>query len=137
MSSIVTVNRLSKFYGVVVGLNDVTFDINEGVTGLLGPNGAGKSTFMKLLTGQLKPTRGSIQFKGEDIWKNANVFNSMGFCPEQDVLYGHLTGLQFVTYMLCLQGFDSFSAKKKAKDVLDYMGMSECMNRKSLSLIHI
>ena len=62
---IVTTDHLSKWYGQVIGLNDVTLTVPPGITGLLGPNGAGKSTFMKLMTGQLKPSKGSIRVLGE------------------------------------------------------------------------
>ena len=58
---IVTTDHLSKWYGQVIGLNDVTLAVNSGVTGLLGPNGAGKSTLLKLITGQLKPSQGTVR----------------------------------------------------------------------------
>ena len=63
-------DHLSKWYGQVIGLNDVTVTVPPGITGLLGPNGAGKSTFMKLITGQLKPSKGSVAVLGEPIWEN-------------------------------------------------------------------
>ncbi len=56
--SLVAAEQVSKWYGQVIGLNDVTLSVPPGITGLLGPNGAGKSTFMKLVTGQLKPSKG-------------------------------------------------------------------------------
>ena len=64
MSLVVRARSLGRWYGEVVGLNDLTVDIEAGVTGLIGPNGAGKSTFMKLLIGEIKPSRGSIQVLG-------------------------------------------------------------------------
>ena len=75
--AIVQSEHLSKWYGQVSGLNDVTVKIPPGITGLLGPNGAGKSTFMKLMTGQLKPSKGSIRIFGEPIWGNPKVFFRM------------------------------------------------------------
>ena len=66
--ALVEAEHVSKWYGQVNGLNDVTVAIPPGITGLLGPNGAGKSTFMKLMTGQLKPSQGSIRVFGEPIW---------------------------------------------------------------------
>ena len=62
--SVVTTDHLSKWYGQVIGLNDVTLTIGPGVTGLLGPNGAGKSTLLKLITGQLKPSKGTVAGAG-------------------------------------------------------------------------
>jgi ABC-2 type transport system ATP-binding protein len=64
-ASVVVAEHVSKWYGQVIGLNDVTVNVAPGITGLLGPNGAGKSTFMKLITGQLKPNKGSVQVLGE------------------------------------------------------------------------
>ena len=68
-SHVVAAEHLSKWYGQVIGLNDVTLSVPPGITGLLGPNGAGKSTFMKILTGQLKPSQGTITVLGEPIWE--------------------------------------------------------------------
>src|SRR5581483_3152260 len=65
---IVAAQQLSKWYGQVIGLNDVSVTVPAGITGLLGPNGARKSTFLKLITGQLKPSKGRIQVRGEPIW---------------------------------------------------------------------
>ena len=67
-ASVVTARSLSKWYGQVIALNDVTVDVPTGVVGLLGPNGAGKSTFMKLVTGQLRPSQGAVEVFGEPIW---------------------------------------------------------------------
>ena len=72
---IVTADHVSKWYGQVIGLNDVSVAVPSGITGLLGPNGAGKSTFMKLITGQLKPSKGTVKVLGEPIWRQpAPVF---------------------------------------------------------------
>ena len=62
--AIVTAEHVSKWYGQVIGVNDVIVDDSPGVTGLLGPNGAGKSTFMKLITGQLRPSKGTVTLLG-------------------------------------------------------------------------
>ena len=88
---------MSKWYGQVIGLNDVTVVVPPGITGLLGPNGAGKSTFMKLITGQLKPSKGSVKVLGEPIWRNPHLYFQIGFCPEQDAFYERMTGLEWVT----------------------------------------
>ena len=76
---LVHADAVSKWYGQVSGLNNVTVSIPPGITGLLGPNGAGKSTFMKLMTGQLKPSQGVIRVLGEPIWGNPDVFDRIGF----------------------------------------------------------
>ena len=82
--TIVTADHVSKWYGQVSGLNDVSVSVPAGVTGLLGPNGAGKSTFMKLITGQLKPSKGTVTVLGEPIWGKPNLYFQIGFCPVQD-----------------------------------------------------
>jgi ABC-2 type transport system ATP-binding protein len=80
---VVAADHLSKWYGQVIGLNDVSVSVPSGITGLLGPNGAGKSTFMKLITGQLKPSKGTVTVLGEAIWHNPALYFRIGFCPEQ------------------------------------------------------
>ena len=67
-AAILTADHVSKWYGQVIGLNDVSVSVPPGITGLLGPNGAGKSTFMKLITGQLRPSKGQVKVMGEPIW---------------------------------------------------------------------
>ena len=89
---IVTADHVSKWYGQVIGLNDVSVKVPPGMTGLLGPNGAGKSTFMKLITGQLKPSKGTVTVLGEPIWGNPKLYFHIGFCPEQDAFYERMTG---------------------------------------------
>jgi ABC-2 type transport system ATP-binding protein len=68
--AVINADHVSKWYGQVIGLNDVNVTVPPGVTGLLGPNGAGKSTFMKLITGQLKPSKGDVKVLGEPIWRS-------------------------------------------------------------------
>ena len=121
---IVTADHVSKWYGQVIGLNDVTVSVPPGITGLLGPNGAGKSTFMKLMTGQLKPSQGKIQVLGEPIWGNPGVYDRIGFCPEQDAFYYRMTGLEWVTALVRLNGLsdaDAVAAAKRALDRVDLM----------------
>ena len=79
---IVSTSHVSKWYGQVIGLNDVTLTVPPGITGLLGPNGAGKSTFLKLITGQLKPSKGEVTVLGERVWGNPALYLRIGFCPE-------------------------------------------------------
>src|SRR5438093_9131645 len=90
-SPVVATEHLSKWYGQVIGLNDVTLTVGGGVTGLLGPNGAGKSTLLKLITGQLKPNKGTVRVLGAPVWGNPAIFLRMGVCPEQDAFYDRMT----------------------------------------------
>src|SRR5207253_5222965 len=84
MSPIVEFRAVSKWYGNVIGVNNLTFRIPSGVTGLLGPNGAGKSTLLQLATGQLHPSQGEVRVLGHRVWNNAPLTRFIGLCPEQD-----------------------------------------------------
>ena len=127
---IVQATQLSKWYGQVSGLNDVTAAIPPGITGLLGPNGAGKSTFMKLMTGQLKPSKGSITVLGEPIWANSALYARIGFCPEQDAFYDRMTGLEWVTALVRLNGVTDSEAVAAAKSALDKVELLDAADKK-------
>ena len=128
--SIVTADHVSKWYGQVIGLNDVTLSIGPGITGLLGPNGAGKSTFMKLVTGQLAPSKGALTVLGEPIWGNPSLYDRIGFCPEQDAFYERMTGLEWVTALLTLNGFDQKAAADLAGRALEEVELSDVAGKK-------
>ena len=108
-------DHVSKWYGQVIGLNDVTVEVPPGITGLLGPNGAGKSTFMKLITGQLKPSKGVVKVLGEPIWRNPHLYFQIGFCPEQDAFYERMTGLEWVRALVRLNGLGEKEADEAAR----------------------
>lgn len=129
-SPVVAADHLSKWYGQIVGLNDVTVRVPPGVTGLLGPNGAGKSTFLKLLTGQLKPSQGSVRVFGQPVWGKPALFFKVGFCPEQDSFYDRMTGLEWVTALLRLNGLDEEGASAAARRALEQVGLLDAANRK-------
>ena len=107
--------KLSKWYGQVIGLNDVTVSVPAGITGLLGPNGAGKSTFMKLMTGQLKPSKGTITVLGEPIWGNPSLYFRIGFCPDQDAFYDRMTGLEWVAALVRLNGYSRGASRSRRR----------------------
>jgi len=119
MIIVIETQNLSKWYGNVLGLNDVTLQIESGITGILGPNGAGKSTFLKLITGQIKPNIGKVTIKGEKIRNNYSLFSIIGFCPEQDSFYAEMTGWEFITSLLKLHHFSSTEIKARAQDALE------------------
>jgi len=130
VSAIVAADHVSKWYGQVIGLNDVTLAVPPGITGLLGPNGAGKSTFMKLLTGQLKPSKGAITVFGEPIWGNAALYFRIGFCPEQDAFYERMTGLEWVTALVRLNGVDEAEARRLAAAALELVELTDAAGKK-------
>jgi len=127
---VVEATQLSKWYGQVSGLNDVTASIPAGITGLLGPNGAGKSTFMKLMTGQLKPSKGTVRVLGEPIWGNPGVYARIGFCPEQDAFYDRMTGLEWVTALVRLNGVADAEADAAARRALEQVDLMEAAGKK-------
>ena len=128
--AVIDAQQVSKWYGQVIGLNDVTVAVPRGITGLLGPNGAGKSTFMKLVTGQLKPSKGRVTVFGEPIWGNAALFFRIGFCPEQDAFYDRMTGLEWVTALVRLNGLDDGSARTAASVALERVDLLDAANKK-------
>ena len=127
---IVAAEHLSKWYGQVSGLNDVSVSVPPGITGLLGPNGAGKSTFMKLVTGQLRPSKGQVRVLGEPIWGNAALYQRIGFCPEQDAFYDRMTGREWVSALAGLHGFDERTAAEAAARAIEAVDLAEAADRK-------
>jgi ABC-2 type transport system ATP-binding protein len=92
----VRVHHVSKWYGPVVAVNDVSFEIGAGVTGLLGPNGAGKTTLLRMVAGLANPSEGSVEVFGSGVRNNPGALARIGVLPEHDGVYGFLTGRQFV-----------------------------------------
>ncbi len=128
--SVIAAEQLSKWYGQVIGLNDVTVEVPSGITGLLGPNGAGKSTFMKLITGQLKPSKGTVKVLGEPIWDNPSLYFRIGFCPEQDAFYDRMTGLEWVSALTRLNGLDEKAADDAALRALEIVDLVDAKDKK-------
>ena len=129
-AAIIAADHVSKWYGQVIGLNDVSVSVPPGITGLLGPNGAGKSTFMKLITGQLKPSKGALTVLGEPIWRNPHLYFQIGFCPEQDAFYERMTGLEWVTALVRLNGLDERQADEAARRALTAVDLMDAAGKK-------
>ena len=128
--SVVAADHVSKWYGQVIGLNDISVEVRPGVTGLLGPNGAGKSTFLKLVTGQLKPSKGTVHVLGEPIWGNPGLYARVGSCPEQDSFYERMTGLQWVTALVRLNGLSVTAARDAAREALDTVDLLDAADKR-------
>jgi ABC-2 type transport system ATP-binding protein len=99
----ISVERVSRWYGNVVAVNDVTVSVGPGITGLLGPNGAGKSTLLHLAAGLLRPSVGSVSVLGQPAWRNPTLYRRIGLVPERESLYMFLTGYEFVRLNARLQ----------------------------------
>jgi ABC-2 type transport system ATP-binding protein len=130
VSAVLELTRASRWYGQVIALNDVTTAVAPGVTGLLGPNGAGKSTFLKLLAGQLRPSQGEVRVLGLPAWGSPELFHRVGLCPEADAFWEGLTGMQFVTALLRLTGYDEAECRSRAEGALAQMDLLEAKDRK-------
>ena len=127
---IIATDHLSKWYGQVSGLNDVTVGVPPGITGLLGPNGAGKSTFMKLITGQLRPSKGAVRVLDQPIWDNPALYHRIGFCPEQDAFYERMTGLEWVSALAGLNGMPEDGAAEAARRALEAVDLMDAAGKK-------
>jgi ABC-2 type transport system ATP-binding protein len=120
------VERVSRWYGNVVAVNDITFEVGPGVTGLLGPNGAGKSTLLHLLSGLLRPSAGDVLIEGRPAWRDPGIYRSIGLVPEREAVHGYLTGRQFVELGARLQGLaDPVAAAHRALDTVDLLGAAD------------
>ncbi len=120
--------HVSRWYGNVVAVNDITMSIGPGVTGLLGPNGAGKSTVLHLIGGFLPPSRGTVTVGGEASWHRPGVYRTVGLVPERDSVYAFLTGEAFVTATARLHKLpDPVAAARRA---IGNVEMAEAQDRR-------
>jgi ABC-2 type transport system ATP-binding protein len=126
----IEIRNASRWYGQIIGVNDVTCNIGPGITALLGMNGAGKSTLLRLITGQLRPTTGDVKIFGQEPFGNPDVFKHIGYCPEIDNFYEYMSGREFVRYMARLSGFSAAEAKTKTDEMIHMVGMSDRADRK-------
>jgi ABC-2 type transport system ATP-binding protein len=118
---------VSRWYGNVVAVNDVTMEIGPGVTGLLGPNGAGKSTLIHLMSGFLAPSSGSVTLGGEPTWHNEQIYRRIGLVPEREAMYDGVTGWEFVLANAKLQRLPD--PVRAAQAAIDTVEMSEARDR--------
>ncbi len=125
--STLRLDRVSRWFGNVVAVNDVSMTIGPGVTGLLGPNGAGKSTLIALMSGFLAPSTGTVDLDGEPLWRNEQVYRSVGLVPECEALFEYLTGRQFVVANAELHGLADPGAAAAASIAL--VEMSDAQDR--------
>lgn len=102
--SILELNSVSRWFGNVVAVNDVTMTIGPGVTGLLGPNGAGKSTLLAMMSGFLAPSSGTVTLDGKDVWRNPSIYRSIGLVPEAEAMFDGMTARDFVEANARLHG---------------------------------
>ena len=121
---------VSKFYGEILGVNRVNLQIAPGITSLVGPNGAGKSTLMNLMTGLLRPTKGSISLLGIPTDNPESLFRIVGYCTQFDSFPRGVTGREFITSFLYVHGYDRKTANQLADVALERVNLTEAADRK-------
>src|SRR6476659_5629729 len=104
MEPVIRVASVSRWFGSVVAVSDVSFDVMPGITGLLGPNGAGKTTLLRMMTGLADASIGSVTVFGEHVRDNPPLYRRMGVMSEHETVYGFMKGRDFVKMMGSLRG---------------------------------
>jgi ABC-2 type transport system ATP-binding protein len=123
-----SIDNVSRWFGNVVAVNDVTMKINPGVTGLLGPNGAGKSTLINMMAGFLAPSNGTVTLDGKVIWRNEEIYRHIGIVPEREAMYDFLTGYEFVLANAELHGLPD--PREAARQALATVEMEYAQGRR-------
>ncbi len=116
---VIRVDGVSRWFGSVVAVSDVTFDVAPGITGLLGPNGAGKTTLLRMMTGLAATSSGTVTVFGQPVRDNPPLYKRLGVMSEHETVYGFMKGREFVRMMGRLRGVDSEDAVDRAIDLVD------------------
>ncbi len=125
------IENLTKKYGSVTALKNISFELKSGVYGLLGPNGAGKSTLMNIITLGLNPDTGDIMWNNESVYKLGSAYREiLGFMPQQQGLYDGFTGFDFLNYIALLKGINKKSIKSEIRRVSELTNMTEHLKKR-------
>lgn len=119
MNAIIEARELSRWYGIVMGLNNVSFQIEPGLTGLVGPNGAGKSTLIQIVIGQLRPSSGGLTVFGQVPWNNPPLLRRIGYCPESEALPKELRPLDWLRGLAYVSGLKSAEIPARCEAMLE------------------
>ncbi|PTY02473.1 ABC transporter [Opitutaceae bacterium EW11] len=133
MSAIIQAKNLSRFYGNILGLNNVSFEVHAGITGVVGPNGAGKTTLFRLLTGQVRPSSGTIEVFGQDPWNNPAVQARLAYCPESEDVPQGVDPIAWLVALGMISGYSAKAAKDRACAMLKRVRLPEAAWRKRLT----
>jgi ABC-2 type transport system ATP-binding protein len=124
----VDLHNVSRWYGNVVAVNDVSMTLNAGVTGLLGPNGAGKTTVLHMMAGFLAPSKGTVTLDGTPTWRNPDVYRRLGLVNEREAVHGFLTAKEFVVAGAKMHKLPD--PEKAARRVLEMVEMTDAQDRR-------
>jgi ABC-2 type transport system ATP-binding protein len=130
----IELEHVTKLYGSVIGVNDVSVTLGAGAHGLVGPNGAGKTTFLGLVTGQLRPTLGHVRVFGAAPFSDPEVLRRIGYCPAADLLDRTTTPAAWVRYLVRLAGFRAAAASALAERALEQVGLTDAARRPLVTL---
>lgn len=125
--SVITIDRVSRWYGNVVAVNDVTMQIGPGITGLLGPNGAGKSTLISMMAGFLPPSSGTVTIDGQATWRNESIYSRIGLVPEREGMYEVVTGWELVLANARLHKLPN--PERAARHAIETVDMGQAQDR--------
>jgi len=128
--SVIVTDGLARWYGEVIGLNDVSVEVPGGITGLLGPNGAGKSSFMRIVSGELRPSLGTARVFDEAPFANPKVHRRIGYCPEGDRFFDSMLAGDMLVHLLRLSGYGIRDAKERAGRALEEVDMASVRRRR-------
>lgn len=128
-------DQVTKYYGPVLGVNNVSCALGPGITGLLGSNGAGKSTLIKLASGQVRPHQGQVTIDGLSAW-STRAKRLLGYCPDVNSFYEEMTSQEFVVAMASLYGYSWRESRQRASRALDEVGMTALASRKLAGCSH-
>ena len=129
-NSEIVFDNVSKFYGEILGVNRVTLSIPPGITSLVGPNGAGKTTLMNLMTGLLRPTRGSVNVLGIPTDQPEQLFRKLGYCSQFDSFPRGLTGREFIRSFLLVSGYSKTESEDLTNKALERVDLVPAGDRK-------
>ncbi len=135
LAPIIVGESLSRFYGMILGLNNVSFAIRPGITGVVGPNGAGKTTLFRLLLGQIQPSSGSLLVFGEKPWNNPNVQARIAYCPEAETMPSGIGAFDWLVGLGMISGLSAAEAKTRARTNLDRVKLASPHWQKRLTAL--
>src|SRR2546423_2963890 len=124
----VELSNVSRWYGNVVAVNDISMSLAGGVTGLLGPNGAGKTTLLHMMAGFLAPSRGTVTVSGSPAWRNPDVYRQLGLVSEREAVHSFLSGYEFVRASARLHRLAQPDAA--ARRAIELVEMTEAQDRR-------